>query len=235
MSKESISIQEQVYQSLRSQILSFQLPPGTSMSTQDAADRLHVSRTPVREAFIRLERDGLVQMYPKRETLVSPISLSRVSQEHFLRQSLELSVLPLFPWETASECLMQMNQLVLKQMTAGVKNDFQEFLRLDDQFHALLFITADMLLPWKLITENSTHYQRIRLLSLRQKNRVEQVIIEHQELLRALEIGRLRTASEILENHLLELNNEQIDLQQLYPKYFLGSPASFKAKRASKE
>lgn len=220
MSKESISIQEQVYQTLRKEILTFLLPPKTSMSTQDTADRLNVSRTPIREAFIRLEREGLVQMYPKRETLVSPISLSRVSQEHFLRQSLELSVIPLFPWRNASDCLMQMNQLILEQMTAGVNKDQKELLRLDDQFHSFLFTTTGMFLPWKLLTENSTHYQRIRLLSLWQSDRAEQVVMEHQEFLRALEIGRLKTAAEILEHHITGLNDEQAALQQLYPEYF---------------
>ena len=220
MSKENTSIQEQIYQTLRNEILTFLLPPGTSMSTQDTADRLNVSRTPVREAFIRLEREGLVQMYPKRETLVSPISLDRVSQEHFLRQSLELSVIPLFPWRNAPDCLQQMNQLILEQMTAGVNKDQKELLRLDDQFHSLLFTTTGMLLPWKLLTENSTHYQRIRLLSLWQNDRAEQVIMEHQEFLRALEIGRLKTAAEILEHHITGLNDEQAALQQLYPAYF---------------
>lgn len=220
MPKESISIQEQIYQTLREEILTFILPPKTSMSTQDTADRLNVSRTPVREAFIRLEREGLVQMYPKRETLVSPISIARVSQEHFLRQSLELSVIPLFPWQNASDCLEQMDQLILKQMNAGVKKDQKELLRLDDQFHSLLFTTTGMFLAWKVLTENSTHYQRIRLLSLWQNDRAEQVIMEHQEFLRALEIGRLKTAAEILEHHITGLDDEQNTLQQLYPEYF---------------
>ena len=80
-----------------------------------------------------------LQRYPKRETLFSPISIARVSQEHFLRQSLEMSVIPHFSWQNASECLEQMNQLIL-----------------DDQFHSLLFTTTGMFLAWKVLTENST-------------------------------------------------------------------------------
>lgn len=67
-----------------------------------------------------------------------------------------MSVIPHFSWQNASECLEQMNQLILEQMNAGVKKDQKELLRLDDQFHSLLFTTTGMFLAWKVLTENST-------------------------------------------------------------------------------
>ncbi len=67
------SIQTLVYEELKKNIISMKLEPGQTMSTQEIATRLGVSRTPVREAFLRLQSEGLVEMIPQRETMVSRI------------------------------------------------------------------------------------------------------------------------------------------------------------------
>lgn len=86
---ERKSIQTLVYEELKRNIMSMKLEPGQTMSTQEIATKLNVSRTPVREAFLRLQSEGLVEMIPQRETMVSKISLKRVEQEKFIRECLE--------------------------------------------------------------------------------------------------------------------------------------------------
>lgn len=61
------SIQTQVYEELKNNIMDLRLPPGQTMSTQEMATRMNVSRTPVREALLRLQSEGLVEMIPQRE------------------------------------------------------------------------------------------------------------------------------------------------------------------------
>ena len=85
---EQKSIQALVYEELKRSIMSMKLKPGQVMSTQDIATRLKVSRTPVREAFLRLKAEGLVEMIPQRETMVSRINVKRVDQEKFIRECL---------------------------------------------------------------------------------------------------------------------------------------------------
>ena len=60
------SVQEMVYRTLRDKIVSMELKPGTIISTQEIADSMSVSRTPVREAFIRLQREELLDVAPQR-------------------------------------------------------------------------------------------------------------------------------------------------------------------------
>ena len=79
------SIQTLVYEELKKNIISMRLEPGQTMSTQEIATKLGVSRTPVREAFLRLQSEGLVEMIPQRETMVSRIHIRRVDQEKFIR------------------------------------------------------------------------------------------------------------------------------------------------------
>ena len=61
----------EVYKTLKTGIMTLQLPPGTTMSTQEMADRLNVSRTPVREAFLRLQEEGLLEYRKKHFVLKS--------------------------------------------------------------------------------------------------------------------------------------------------------------------
>ena len=82
-----------VYEALRKSILTLNLLPGTAISENEISQRFEVSRTPVREAFIQLAKESLLKIIPQKETLVSYIDLQRVEQEHFLRRSLETSVL----------------------------------------------------------------------------------------------------------------------------------------------
>lgn len=90
------SVQEMVYRTLRDKIVSMELKPGTIISTQEIADSMSVSRTPVREAFIRLQREELLDVAPQRSTMVSKINMDRVYQERFIREALEIEAMQKF-------------------------------------------------------------------------------------------------------------------------------------------
>ena len=81
----SRSVQDNVYSALRVSIINLNLAPGTAISETEVSLKFQVSRTPVREAFIRLSKEGLVEVIPQKETLVSLIDPIRVKQEFFLR------------------------------------------------------------------------------------------------------------------------------------------------------
>ena len=87
--KRSRSVQDSVYTALRTSIINLNLAPGTAISEKEISRRFGVSRTPVREAFIRLSKEGLVRVIPQKETQVSLVDFRRVEQEFFLRESLE--------------------------------------------------------------------------------------------------------------------------------------------------
>lgn len=124
--KYNLSVQEMVYSTLRKNILNLKLSPGTTMSTQEMATKLKVSRTPVREAFLRLEREGMLTVLPQRETMVSKINLKRTKQEQFMRASLEMAVLDPFIKNKDFDCLRQQNELIDKQMMAQMESKFEE-------------------------------------------------------------------------------------------------------------
>lgn len=69
-----------VYDTLRDEILSLTLAPGETIDEAALADRLSMSRTPIREALVRLAADGLVSMLPNRSTIVAPIDFLNLPQ-----------------------------------------------------------------------------------------------------------------------------------------------------------
>ena len=221
MADNNQSIQDQVYYTLRTCILNFNFVPGTIMSTQEIATKLQVSRTPVREAFIRLQRDGLVQILPQRETMVSLIDMDRVRQERFLRMNMEQAVMKLFVQKMEKHHLFTLHSLIEKQLDASVHKNYEKLHMYDNQFHCVFFDGADQPLVWDFINQTNTHYQRIRLLSLMYKDIPEDIILQHQEILRALEYRQLDKILNILQNHLTKLNSEETIFRQKNPEYFL--------------
>ena len=117
------SIRENVYRVIRENITSLQLAPGTTVSTQELAAKLqeqiaidmNVSRTPVREAFIRLQKEDLVEITPQKGTMVSRIDLTRAEKERFIRESLETAILPLFLQNCTEPDLKELELLIEKQ------------------------------------------------------------------------------------------------------------------------
>ena len=215
------SSQDMVYETLRTCILNFRFVPGTIMSTQEMATRLSVSRTPVREAFIRLQRDGLVQILPHRETMVSLIDMERVRQERFLRMQLETAVIRLFSQNSNQDHLLQLHSLIEMQLQASIEGNYENFHKYDNHFHRIFFDGAKQPLVWELINQSSTHYQRFRLLSLQYQNIPGNIIQQHQEILCALEKGQLDTLLKIHQEHLSKLDIEEELLRQKNPEFFL--------------
>ena len=82
----------QVFESLREAILTLELVPGAMLVRSELAGQFGVSQTPIREALLRLEEEGLVDVFPQHATLVSRIDVAAAREAHFLRRSIELEI-----------------------------------------------------------------------------------------------------------------------------------------------
>src|SRR3954471_1060919 len=88
---QGVPARERVYDALREAIVSAELEPGRRLSENELADLLGVSRTPVREALVRLRDDRLVAIVPQLGTFVTLIGSDAVADAHFVREALECS------------------------------------------------------------------------------------------------------------------------------------------------
>lgn len=89
------STREYSYQPLKDRIFHLELEPGTKISEKEIADELNVSRTPVREAFMKLAEEELLDIIPQSGTIVSRINLRHVEEGRFIREKIEKEIVAL--------------------------------------------------------------------------------------------------------------------------------------------
>ncbi len=217
---ERKSIQTLVYEELKRNIMSMKLEPGQTMSTQEIATKLNVSRTPVREAFLRLQSEGLVEMIPQRETMVSKISLKRVEQEKFIRECLEMGVIRKFMDKSGCEVEENMAELIQLQKKCGEEKDFVGFLEADDQFHKVLFDVTGQEMAWETIASRNGHYNRLRILYVQRDTAMQESIEQHHKIATLLESGSREEAARALYSHVRRLDIDEAGLIAQYPDYF---------------
>jgi DNA-binding GntR family transcriptional regulator len=213
------SVQDSVYVALRNSIANLNLVPGTAVSEKEIALKFNVSRTPVREAFIHLSHEGLVQVYPQKETRVSFIDFIRVEQELFLRASLENAILELFIKKCGSKDFETLDALMEKQSEVLKANDYTEFIDHDDHFHQLFFKVAGQSFSWDVLDRMSGHYHRARLLTIWLKGIADDLVGQHQKIYNALKKKDLEMARKSLYIHIHKLDMEEKILREKFPAY----------------
>ncbi|MBR4631110.1 MAG: GntR family transcriptional regulator [Treponema sp.] len=226
MSKSESSVQSAVYNALKNNIMTLQMKPGTVMSTQEVAKKLDVSRTPVREAFIQLQRDGLVNIFPQKETIVSRIDLSKVEQERFIRESLECANLELVVEKFTRKDISELELNIERQHSTISACDYNSLLTLDNEFHHYLFKITEQKLAWEMISSTSNHYSRIRLITVWNKDIMMETILQHQKILSAIQEKDAEYAKITVKAHLHQLENQIGKLIQEYPDYFVSESLS---------
>lgn len=154
------------YRVLKDNIMSLELRPGELLSELDLAQKLQVSRTPIREVLIKLKSEKLIEVKPQTGTYVSLIDWKLIEQAIFMRYNLEKKVLEEACDKFSEDALMEMEKCLFAQnLIANKQDNLLEFHNLDNKFHELLFEGTDKSDIWEAISNISTHYNRMRLLA----------------------------------------------------------------------
>ena len=213
---------QQVYNTLRSAIVSVQLEPGLSVSEYELSQRLGVSRTPVREALIRLSEEGLVGIYPQTGTVISPISFPKVYQSLVVRSALECrSIRYAIDMVTPAD-VEGLRSIIADQKRHIAGENDGEFLAADDAFHRTMVEIAGNFEIWKVIESTKAQHDRVRHLATQLQLYNKQRIEEHESIIDALERRDGAAAERLLEVH---LNPDRLDelwasLTERYAHYF---------------
>lgn len=209
----------QVYDRLRALIVSLAVPPGAGLSPATVAKRLGLSLTPVREALLRLDEEGLVDIIPQSGTRVSRIGVQRAREAHFLRVSVELEVVRKVAGEPARPEVEALKAILQRQGAALERGDMAEFIAQDHEFHRSLCEVAGVGGLWAIIRTRSGQLDRLRHLHLPTPGKTRSVIEEHKRILRAVAAGRPEEAQKHLRAHLSGTLAQVEALQRLHPTY----------------
>jgi DNA-binding GntR family transcriptional regulator len=218
--QDSGSIASQVYEHLMAQILDMQLQPFQELSEARLAAEFGVSRTPVREAFARLARRGLVDIYPQRGTLVSPLSENLMAKSRFIREALERPLARLAAEHLTPEIAVQMEREVALQHTFAKLSDDQSFLQSDDRFHALIAKAAGFETIWDDVREAKFHMDRVRRLSLLSQEHMFFIVEEHEQIFARLSARDADGADASIKVHLTSVVRELDLIRAAHPEYF---------------
>ncbi len=214
------SVGEYVYAEIRRQIISWQLKPGQRLSEAEMSKSLGVSRTPVREGFLRLKSEGLVEILSQRGTIISKIDIKKVTESVFVRNCLEREVLREVAGKMSEEQIKTANKYLKKQDEALKDKDYIKFHKYDVLFHQLFFLVAEKDYTWEFLYIIDSHYDRVRMLTLLDYDKFKLLLDEHTELLRLVVEGEHEALAEQLSIHINYIFKELEILKKQYEEYF---------------
>lgn len=217
----SITHSEAIRQRLRHDIVSMRLVPGTPILEKEIAKEHGVSRTPVREAVLRLAEERLVEVAPKSGTYVARIPLSALPEALVVRRALEgVTVRAATRFASASQ-LTGLRAIIQRQQETAAADDREAFHRADEDFHAAIAAAGRYRGVWDLVQQVKVHVDRYRQLTLPQEGRMERVIAEHSAILQAIEEKDAELAINRMEEHLNKLRSEIAEFRDMRPEYFI--------------
>jgi len=173
----------QVYRLLRRAIVEGRLKPGTTLKEPALASYLHVSRTPVREAFLRLQQDGLLDLRPQSGTFVAPIDRTRVEEGMIVREALEVRAAAIAAEKISEPELTFLRGETDRMADAARSGDNRSFIEADDRFHRALVDASAFSHIGLIIEQVNAQLDRIRYLSANIPERPEASVNEHWQLI----------------------------------------------------
>ncbi len=198
-------VNQQIYRILRRDIVHCLIAPGTPLSEKDVSVRFDVSRQPVREAFIKLAENGLIQIRPQRGSYVNKISMQQVRNGCFVRQAIECAVARRAAMMINDSQSYQLEQNLHQQRIAIDRKQLNDFFQLDDEFHQKLAQIADCQLAWDTIENIKATMDRVRYMSLDHVSPPEKLLSQHLDIFAALEKKDVEGVDQAMTRHLQEI------------------------------
>ena len=197
-----------IYGLLREEIISLRRKPMDLLNEKELEAQFGVSRTPIREAILRLADDGLVDIYPQSGTFISRIPRRALYEAILVRKALEETTVSIAveKMTTAGIRLLERN---LTDFSASVRDeDVETFHRVDNEFHKLISDIAALPSVWAIIQQVKVHSDRYRLLTLPQEGRLARVLEEHSAVVGCIRKGDRTGAMQAMSFHLGNLLQE---------------------------
>ncbi|MBA4036632.1 MAG: GntR family transcriptional regulator [Bradyrhizobium sp.] len=209
----------QVFERLRGMIISLELPPGSPLSRAALATQFGVSSTPIRDALMRLEEEGLVDVFPQYATVVSQVDVRRAQQAHFLRQAVELEIVRMLALRHDRAFTAELAATIARQQHYAKAGDFEKFMAADNEFHSQLYAAADKQDIWSLVRSRSGHIDRLRRLHLPSPGKAQDIVRHHKLIAKAIGAGEPDEAQKHLRTHLSGTLSELAAIRARYPEY----------------
>ncbi|TDT62774.1 GntR family transcriptional regulator [Fonticella tunisiensis] len=195
-------IREIVYEGLRKTIISGVIPVGERIVEKEYAERLNISRTPVREALRRLEMEELVEYQPRIGVIVKKITIEDVIEIYKIRHNLEVLAAVDAMENITQEEIKKIEELLDLTEEENRKDNVEEVIRLFGEFNLMIYKASRMKRLTGMISRLNEYLQRFRNISISDKERREKAIKEHRDILKAIVEKNKEDIDKIIKKHL---------------------------------
>jgi DNA-binding GntR family transcriptional regulator len=210
-----------VYHDLRDAIIAMRLVPGMPIIEKEITGRYGISRTPVREAVLRLADEALIDVVPKSGTFVARIPLSVLREAIVARRALEAVTVRAASEEASESRIMEMRAIIQRQREMAEAGEEAAFHRADNDFHAAIAAAGRLPGIWGMIQQIRVQVERYRRLTLPQPGRMAMVVREHSDVLDAIARRDADAAVDLMALHLDKLKLDIAVFGELWPDYFV--------------
>lgn len=212
-----------VHRRLRTEIVSMQRLPGEAISEKEIALEHGVSRTPIREALLRLSEERLVDIVPKSGTSVAKIPIADVLESQVARAALEQVTTKAAVELAKGSDIARLRALIIAQQEHKEAEDYEKFYATDEDLHHAIALAGGYPGIWTIIDRIKLQVDRYRLLTIQQPLRMERVLQEHADIVEAIAAHDEDRAAEAMRLHLDGLSAEDLsDIRDRNPSYFIG-------------
>lgn len=199
---EYLPLRDVVFNTLRQAILRGELKPGERLMEIQLANKLGVSRTPIREAIRKLELEGLVLMIPRKGAEVADITEKSLKDVLEVRKALEELAVRLACDKITAEEIQELKDAAEAFEETLKSKDVTEIAEADVRFHDVIFTATDNQKLIQLLYNLREQMYRYRVEYLKKEEVHPQLLREHQEIIEHIEANNKEEATEILCRHI---------------------------------
>lgn len=190
------------YNGIRDAIIKMELEPGAILSEKEICANFNISRTPVREAVLRLAQEGLINIVPGDGTFVSKISVRSVIEGQIVRSSLEMRMVRLAARKYNSVFDKEFQLLMFLQSDTAEREDYDEAFSIDNSFHQLICKVAGFPNVWQTIHSSIGQLDRVRYRAFPKSGYFDAMVNEHRAIYDAIRANDEDLACELIRSHL---------------------------------
>ena len=213
------STREYASRFLCTNIISLELKPGQFLSETELANEIGVSRTPLREALIDLNRAHVIETFPQKGSRVALIDPDLVEESRFIREVLDVSVVEIACEIATPEDIMNLEANVKLQEFYLENYVSDKLFELDNEFHKMIYTIAHKERTYSMKAGMMIHYDRMRALSLITVKDTK-IVNDHRLIFEAIKNKDKEEAKRLIKKHLARYDIDKEEIKKAYPEYY---------------
>ena len=215
------NMRSDAYNEIKYKIIHFDYIPGQKISEKTISQELDLGRTPVREAIIRIEREGLIEVIPQSGTYITRIDMADAKDARFVRSHIEPSIMVDAAIKMTPEAKQALEDNLRSQAKTAMNNEPDNFFDLDQDFHHEFYKVVNKDTVWNWLQINNTQLNRFRRLRLKESELNWSTLLDqHQQIYNAVLDQDIDNLNFLVTQHLHLMLLEKQKVLDAYPDYF---------------